>query len=410
MKHARSFRQLVQTQFLTVFNDNLFKQTVLLLAIALQGEGGHGQSMAQALFSLPFIAFAVVAGDCADRFPKRDVILWCKWMEVVIMLLAAVAFVSGSFNAVLAVVFLMGTQSAFLGPAKYGSLPELTEVRELPRANGLFQATVLLGILLGTGAAGHLEEKSLWQLGLFMASLALIGSFIAKRMKRIPAASPRKKIHFDPFRRLVTGLSNARAYPGLLPALLGHAVFWFCGSLMLLAWNEFLAVQADGTSTIETSAGTWSVGLACLSLFMAVGALVAGMRLRASIPRWMPVLGAWGMGSGFLAAGLVNPTPWALFLCIGGASFFSGFYLIPLRSLMQTLPPHAGIGGVLGTGQMLDFLLIFLAALGRPSLQGIGVGPQELLIILAVVLGITGILMHRSLPQTTDLSAVKSAN
>ncbi|MDA0666407.1 MAG: MFS transporter [Planctomycetota bacterium] len=410
MKHARSFRQLVLTQFLTVFNDNLFKQTVLLLAIALQGEGGHGQSMAQVLFSLPFIAFAVVAGDCADRFPKRDVILWCKWMEVVVMLLAAVAFVSGNFGVVLGVVFLMGTQSAFLGPAKYGSLPELTDVGELPRANGLFQATVLLGILLGTGAAGHLGKESLWQLGVFMASLALIGSFVAKRMKRIPAASPQKKIHFDPFKRLVTGLTDARAYPGLLPALLGHAVFWFCGSLMLLAWNEFLAVQADGTSTIATSAGTWSLGLACLSLFMAAGAVVAGLGLRGAIPRWMPVLGALGMGSGFLAAGLVNPDPWTIFLCIGGASFFSGFYLIPLRSLMQTLPPHASIGAVLGTGQMLDFLLIFLGALGRPSLQSLGVGPQELLILLAIVLGIAGIMLHRSLPQIIDLSAAKNAN
>jgi len=410
MKHARSFQQLVLTQFLTVFNDNLFKQTVLLLAIALQGESGNGQSLAQALFSLPFILFAVVAGDCADRFPKRDVILWCKWLEVVVMLLAAIAFVSGNFWAVLTVVFLMGTQSAFLGPAKYGSLPELTTPAELPRANGLFQATVLLGILFGTGSAGHLEQDSLWQLGVFMASLALIGSFVAKRMKRLPSASPNKKIHFDPFRRLVSGLQDARRYTGLLPALIGHAMFWFCGSLMLLAWNEFLAVQADGTSTISASAGTWSLGLAGLSLFMAAGAVFAGIGLRASIPRWMPALGAWGMAAGFLAAGLVQPTPWTLFFCIGGASFFSGFYLIPLRTLMQTLPPHAGIGAVLGTGQMLDFLLIFLAALGRPALQKVGVGPQELLILLAMVLGVAGLWLKRSLPKATDLSAEESAN
>ncbi|MFK5955114.1 MAG: MFS transporter [Planctomycetota bacterium] len=409
MKYQRSFRQLVLTQFLTVFNDNLFKQTVLLLAITLQGDHGSSQSMAQALFSLPFILFAVVAGDCADRFPKRDVILWCKWAEVFVMLFAAAAFASGNFSLILFVVFLMGTQSAFLGPAKYGSLPELTEVHELPRANGWFQASVLLGILCGTGSAGHLASNALWMLGVFMAALAVAGALVAKRMGRLPAAAPHKKIHFDPFRRLVGGLKSARSYPGLLPALWGHAVFWFCGSLMLLAWNEFLAVQADGKATVQVSAGTWSLGLAGLSIFMAAGAIVAGLRLRSNIPRLLPVLGAWGMGAGFLAAGLVTPTPWALFLCIGGASFFSGFYLIPLRSLMQTLPPHAGIGAVLGTGQMLDFLLIFLAALGRPSLHKLGVGPQELLILLAAVLGLAGILLARALPHTTDLNAAKNA-
>ncbi|MHC4380040.1 MAG: MFS transporter [Planctomycetota bacterium] len=409
MRHATSYRRLVLTQFLTVFNDNLFKQSVLLLAIAMQGEQGSGQSAAQALFSLPFLLFAVVAGDCADRFPKRNVILACKWAEVGVMLLAALAFFSGNLWAVFAVVFLMGTQSAFLGPAKYGCLPELASVPELPRANGLFQATVLLGILCGTGSAGHLAADFLWILGLAMAALAALGAWIAATMRTLPAADPVKRIHFDPIRRLIRGLQDARRSPGLHPALWGHAVFWFCGSLMLLAWNEFLARDATGTARLEVSPGTWSMGLAGLSLFMAAGAVVAGLGLHARIPRWMPVFGALGMGTGFLVAGLVDPAPLPLFFAVGGASFFSGFYLIPLRSLMQTLPPQTRIGEVLGTGQMLDFLLIFLAALGRPALARLGVGPQELLILLALVLGITALCLRKALPKTLDLNARRNA-
>lgn len=410
MKHAKSFRHLVLTQFLTVYNDNLFKQSALLLAIALQGEGGHGQATAQALFSLPFLLFAVVAGDCADRFQKRSVILACKSAEVLVMLLAAVAFISGNLVFVLAVVFLMGTQSAFLGPAKYGALPELTEVGELPRANGFFQATVLLGILFGTGSAGHLPSTALWILGLGMAILATIGVQVARGMTPLPAAAPGKHIRFDPLGRLVRGLNDARRLPGLLPALCGHAVFWFCGSLLLLAWNEFLAVNADGEAIINVAPGTWSLGLAGLSLFMAVGALVAGQGLHARLPRWIPVLGAMGMAAGFSLAGWVDPKPWPLFLAIGGASFFSGFYLIPLRSLMQTLPPRDGIGAVLGTGQMLDFLLIFLAALGRPPLATLGWGPQEILLLLGAVLGVTGLVLSRALPRSIDLNALRKSD
>ena len=408
MKCAKSYRRLVLTQFLTVYNDNLFKQSVLLLAIATQGEKGSGQSTAQALFSLPFLLFAVVAGDCADRFPKRNVILACKWAEVGVMLLAAVAFFSGSLWAVFAVVFLMGTQSAFLGPAKYGCLPELASVTELPRANGLFQATVLLGILCGTGSAGHLGQESLWLLGLAMAVLAGLGAGVAATIRTLPAADPTTRIHFDPVRRLVRGLKDARRFPGLHPALWGHAVFWFCGSLMLLAWNEFLANDASGVARLDVSPGTWSMGLAGLSLFMAAGAIVAGLGLHARIPRWMPIFGALGMGGGFLVAGLVEPAPLPLFFAIGGASFFSGFYLIPLRSLMQTLPPQTRIGEVLGTGQMLDFLLIFLAALGRPPLARLGMGPQELLLLLAAVLGLTAFGLAKSLPQALDLTVRRS--
>ena len=410
MKHSRSFRLLTLTQFLTVFNDNLFKQTVLLLAIGMAGSV-NSQSLASALFSIPFVLFAVVAGDCADRFPKRTVVVATQWAEAVVMLLAAGALFLGNFNALLVVVFLMGMQSAFLGPAKYGSLPELVTASELPRANGLFQASVLVGILVGTGSAGHIPSDRpdlLGWLGLGMSFVALCGAFVAQRMHPFAPAAPRKKIRFDPVRRLFSGLRQAQEHPGLLPALCGHSIFWMCGSLMLLAWNEFLAASEGAPALIDVDPGTWSIGLAGLSLFMAAGAVVAGWRLHQRIPRWMPVLGALGMAAGFALAGSIEPQPLSLFLCLGGASFFSGFYLIPLRSLMQKLPPAENIGSTLGTGQMLDFLLISLGTGGRFLLQDFGFGPQQVLQFAAGVFVFAALLLARKLPACIDLSAAQS--
>ncbi|MCP4771789.1 MAG: MFS transporter [Planctomycetes bacterium] len=412
MKHARSFHLLVLTQFLTVFNDNLFKQTVLLLAVGAAGSVST-QSLASALFSIPFVLFAVVAGDCADRFPKRNMVVATKWAEAIVMLGAAVALFMGNFTALFVVVFFMGMQSAFLGPAKYGSLPELASAKELPRANGLFQASVLVGILVGTGSAGHIPDDRpdlLGFLGLGMAIIAVGGALVAQRMQTIPPAAPTKKIRFDPLRRLFTGLADAHKIPGLLPAIVGHACFWMCGSLMLLAWNEFLAAPEGQQPLIDVDPGTWSMGLAGLSLFMAAGAVVAGWRLQQRIPRWMPVFGALGMGAGFAFAGLVDPQPLNLFLCLGGASFFSGFYLIPLRSLMQKLPPAERIGATLGTAQMLDFLLISLGTASRLWLQDMGFGTQAVLIFAAGVFVVAAFMLSRFLPGYTDLSAAQSAD
>jgi len=412
MKHARSFRLLTLTQFLTVFNDNLFKQTVLLLAVGL-GSSIRSQSLASALFSIPFVLFAVVAGDCADRFPKRDMVVVAKWAEAIVMLLAAAALFMGNFSALLVVVFLMGMQSAFLGPAKYGSLPELASARALPRANGLFQASVLIGILLGTGSAGHISADRpdlLGWLGIGMAAVAVIGALVAQRMERIAPAAPNKKIRFDPVRRLFSGLAEAKQQPGLLPALVGHSIFWMCGSLMLLAWNEFLAAGAGEAPLIDVDPGTWSLGLAGLSLFMAAGAVVAGWRLRQKIPRWMPVFGAVGMAAGFALAGSVEPQPLSLFLCLGGASFFSGFYLIPLRSLMQKLPPPQRIGATLGTGQMLDFLLISLGTGCRLWLQDLGLGTQQVLLAAAAIFLVAAAMLALRLPKYTDISVAQNVS
>jgi hypothetical protein len=179
---------------------------------------------------------------------------------------------------------------------------------------------------------------------------------------------------------------------------------------MLLAWNEFLAVRDGQPALIDMDPGTWSIGLAGLSLFMAAGAVVAGWRLHQRIPRWMPVFGALGMAAGFALAGTVDPRPLSLFLCLGGASFFSGFYLIPLRSLMQKLPPTKQIGSTLGTGQMLDFLLISVGTGGRFLLQDLGVGTQQVLQFAAGVFVFAAMMLARKLPACTDLSAAQNAD
>lgn len=402
-----SFRRLVATQFLTVCNDNLFKQCVLLLAVATEQRSGNLQPLAQALFSLPFLLFGAFAGDCADRFPKRSVILATKVAEVAVMLLAAVAFASGSLPFLLAVVFLMGAQSSFLGPAKYGALPEHAAPAELGRANGLFQATVLAGILLGTGLAGELKlrlDDRLWVFGLLLAGIATVGWALARGMARLPAADPDRHLRFAPARRFVAGLRRAAKVPHLLPAMLGHAVFWMAGSLLLIGWNELLGVRADGTS-LGVDEGTWSQALAGLTLTMAIGALVAGRLAGGSVRRSGLMVGAFGMAAGFAAMGLVPERPLPLFACAATASFFSGFYVIPLRTLIQRLPASHHVGAALGTSQLLDFTLIFMGSLARPGLAGLGLGTQPMFLALGALMGASGLLLVRRLPRAVSLSA-----
>ncbi|MDP6129433.1 MAG: hypothetical protein QGH77_07485, partial [Planctomycetota bacterium] len=103
----RSFRLLVLTQFLTVFNDNAFKQTVLLLALANQDMGGDPQARAGLVFALPFLLFAVFAGDLADRTSKRNLLLYTKWVEAGVMALATYSLWRGDLALGMAALFLM---------------------------------------------------------------------------------------------------------------------------------------------------------------------------------------------------------------------------------------------------------------------------------------------------------------
>src|SRR3546814_20856373 len=70
--------------------------------------------------------------------------------------LAAAGFAWGRADFLIAVLFLMGAQSTFFGPLKYGILPQHLAARELVGGNALIEAATFLAILLGTIAGGLL--------------------------------------------------------------------------------------------------------------------------------------------------------------------------------------------------------------------------------------------------------------
>jgi acyl-[acyl-carrier-protein]-phospholipid O-acyltransferase/long-chain-fatty-acid--[acyl-carrier-protein] ligase len=410
LRDPRSFALLNGTQFLTVFNDNVFKQTVVLLAIERQGSEGNGQALAQMLFSLPFLLFAAYAGDFADRRSKRDMVVWAKWAEVGVMLFAAAALASEHLGLGLVALFLMAAQSAVLGPAKYGAMVEYSGAPALARANGLFQAFVMAGIVTGTACAGLLFEAWSGQrfaIPLLLAGIALIGALLAARMRAEPPVAPARRATFAPLRRLRDGLRQAFQRRGLGPALLGHALFWFISSLAYVGWNELIAVQADGGKLVDSTPRNWSLGLAFLGLCMGIGAAVCGRCARSLSLTRLTFFGGSLLAIGFIAAGLVPARPAAVIACGAVACFGSGFFVIPLRTAIQRLAPPAALGAVLGTSQALDFLGVALGGVTRIGLRPLGLDARAVLVVTGATMALGLVLLARGI-SAAETEAARS--
>jgi len=159
----RSFWGIAVTQFLGAFNDNLYKQLMLLMAIPGVGAliQGDRQGWATTAFSLPFVLLSSIAGFLSDRYSKSKIVVLCKIAEIGITLLAVLAFLFygrvGDYGT-WSVLVLMGIHSTFFGPAKYGILPELFAHKDLPRANGLILMSTFLAIILGVVLAGGIKD------------------------------------------------------------------------------------------------------------------------------------------------------------------------------------------------------------------------------------------------------------
>ena len=161
-KHRR-FSAMFFTQFLGAFNDNVFKQALILVltysaAAKLGMKVSLLNNLAALLFILPYFLFSALAGQISDKYEKSMLTQNIKLLEIVIMVIAVLGFWLDLYWLLFVALFLLGAQSTFFGPIKYAYLPEVMHKDELVGANGLFQTGTSLAILTGMMMAGILTQ------------------------------------------------------------------------------------------------------------------------------------------------------------------------------------------------------------------------------------------------------------
>ncbi|RYF03367.1 MAG: MFS transporter, partial [Oxalobacteraceae bacterium] len=150
----RRFAPFFWTQFLGAFNDNVFK-TALLTIITYDAltwtttDVGLLNNLIPGLFILPFLLFSATAGQLADKYEKSRLTRFVKVLEIAIMAVAAVGWLTHSLWVLVAAVVGMGLHSTLFGPVKYAYLPQQLRADELVGGNGVIEMGTFVGILLG---------------------------------------------------------------------------------------------------------------------------------------------------------------------------------------------------------------------------------------------------------------------
>src|SRR5262249_5220316 len=109
----RGFAAFFWTQFLGAFNDNLFKNALVILVVYhAHGLWGLGSAelvpLSGAIFILPFFLFSATAGELADRFRKSSLVRAVKLLEIGIMGIAVAGFLGQRLDVLFLALFLMG--------------------------------------------------------------------------------------------------------------------------------------------------------------------------------------------------------------------------------------------------------------------------------------------------------------
>lgn len=450
----RAFWGLNLTQFLGAFNDNLFKQLVMLICVDRVRHGGHDvQGLAMFLFAWPFIAFSGYAGYLSDRYSKRTIIILCKGAEFLIVLLGLLGFTTGNLSVLLGVLCLMGVHSAFFGPSKYGILPELLRSSDLPRANGIMLMATFLAIIFGLSAAGAAKqvfEQTLWKASVPCLVVALIGLGTSLLIRSTPVAQPQLKFEWSSIAMATDTRRLLLRDRTLLGVLLMSSVFWFVGGTVYPP-----AINAFGKDQLRLDDLTTGAMAASTGLGIAIGCVLAGILSKNRVRSWLVRTGAWGLtlclvvlclpGPGFETVRAeirqtkqlrlqqktnantattdipvdqvqqkptpaATPTPrgsllglYGSIVALIGVGLFAGFYSVPLQVYLQTAAPSDQKGRIIGALNLLNWIGIagagIVYSIGRTILvEGMEL-PHATLFGFAAVLMLPVALFYRP-PET----------
>lgn len=395
----RSFAALLVSQFLGAFNDNAFKQLVILLTmsaasshavpwvvesgLALDSAGNHRQGAVAFLFALPFVLLCTTTGALADKCSKSSIIKLSKLLEIFVMGAALAAIYLESYALLLVVVFLMAAQSALFGPSKYGAIRELVDAKDMSRANALIQTTTTLAILLGVGLAGFLAERfegRLWVPGLAYVAIAAAGWLASLPIERLAPRQPERRIRVNV---LAEAREQWRAVRGdglLVVSVFGSAAYYLIGALLLLVVNEY------GLFALELGKQETSLLMVPVVLGIALGAILAGRISGDRIEGGLVPLGVIGMAAPLFVLGLGPESHRLAQSMLFALGLASGAGSLPIRTLVQVLPPDERRGAVLGFSQTMDFVGILLAGPVFALFQALGLDGRGMMAAVGVLL------------------------
>ncbi|HCV96716.1 Lysophospholipid transporter LplT [compost metagenome] len=377
----RRFLPFFIVQSLGAFNDNVYRQAIIGLLFYLgvsQEEQSLYTTLAPAIFILPYFLFSALAGQIAEKLEKSRLIVITTSMEIAIMSLAAVGFLTQSMPVLLVALFCTGLQSTLFGPVKYSVLPSVLRPEELTGGNGLVEMGTSMSILTGMISGGIIFTLA-GSFGPVVAAtaviaLAIFGNITARMIPKVDAGAPDLKINWNPIPESLAVLRLARKQKAVRNAILGVSWFWFVGTMLTSQLPTYAVVNLGGEPTLYIFA------LALFSVGTGVGSLLCEKLSGRTVEIGLVPLGAFGMTAFMLdlyfaragtatAAGLgvsafvAQPGSVRIIIDLVGIGLFTGFFVVPLFALIQSRTPKSEMSRVFAALNIQNSGFIVAAAL-----------------------------------------------
>lgn len=407
--NQRRFLPLFVTQLLGAFNDNLFKNAMVLFVVygVFNDEASETlfSAVATAVFILPFFLLSALAGQLADTRDKARIIRIVKFCEILIMFVGGAGLVlawMGWAVHILAIplmmlaLFAMGIHSTFFGPIKYAILPQHLENDEVLAGTGLVEAGTYIAILAGTILAGVIEVE--WA-ALGVVLVAALGYWTGRKVPPAPPQHEETGVDWHIIRSSVALVRGTMHIPRLYLAILSISFFWTIGAVL------FIQFPPLAKNILHADKSVASLFLAVFSIGIAIGSVAVNQLLKGKVSaRYSPasvivmalfvlafyfVCRSWGAEpagalydiKGFLAHERVVP----LLLSLLGIAISGGMFVVPLYAFLTTTVPKDQTARTVAANNIVNSGAMVAGSLLAIGLGFAGVGTVDQLLMSAVM-------------------------
>jgi len=417
---TRRFAPYFVVQVLGAFNDNLYKNALVALIAFIPATLANSDlnqglliNLCAGVFILPFFLFSSIAGQMADKFDKAELIRKVKICEILIMSFAAVALLLNSLPLMVLVLFLMGTQSAFFGPVKYGILPQHLKESELVGGNGLVELGTFLAILVGTIVGTQLILKTGGQaapLIIAILSIAAIGYMASRKIPSAPAGEPDLKVSYNIFSETARLIRYTKKNRVIFQSILGISWFWFMGATYLAQFPIYASDVLGGSGDVFT------LLLAVFSIGIALGSalcekLSGGLVEIGLVPFGVMGITLFGLDLYFATPdnplgtdlGVVEfvsaPGAWRVLMDIALIGLFGGFYIVPLYALIQQRSRPNKLSRAIACNSVMNAFFMVMSAVVAGVMIHFGFSIAQMFLAMAIMNAVVAMYLFKLVPE-----------
>jgi len=399
------------------FSDNVLRQSLLIgipygaVSAPTTDNPDNAMPFIGALLPIAIMLFSPLSGQLADKYETSMMFRRTKFVEIILMIIAAAAFLSGAGILAIAMLFAMGAQSAFFSPVRTSAMPKYLAPDELVRGNALCNAGLYSFILLGymVGGALIVRDDGKLLVGIVLISASTIGWLASLRTLRAAANDPDLRITLNWFGQIGRMIGFVRSSRGVAPPLFGVAVFF----LLSTAVTVITPLYARDTLNADAYVATALNGL--FAIGAGLGALCAASlaRGRSGLGYSAAAVGAAGIfsclvgvfspmaaaapGDAFTIGDLFLTAPGLLlvFLFIG-TSALMGVYIAPLQAAVQRRAPAPIRARIMAAGVFSNAVFAIPGSLSTYLITNTGADPSLAFYAVAVaMLAISALMLHR---------------